>query len=113
MSGGPTLEQVIYPDGVALRAAGAWTAHHASDLEQMVGKAEQLADGRRGVLIDVTRVSQLDTFGAWFIERMRRSYAEAGAEPKVMGLSATHSPLIDEVSKVQKPEPEQRSRMTP
>ena len=86
MSGGPTLEQVISPcHGIALRAGGTWTAHHASDLEQMVGKAEQMADGRRGVLIDVTRVSQLDTFGAWFIERMRRSYAEAGAEPKIWG----------------------------
>jgi phospholipid/cholesterol/gamma-HCH transport system permease protein len=112
MSGGPTLEQVIYPDGIALRAGGAWTAHHASDLEQMVDKAEQLANGRRGVLIDLTRVSQLDTFGAWFVERMRRSYAEAGAEPKVMGLSATYSPLVDEVSKVQKPEPDNRSRLS-
>src|SRR5918994_6029145 len=103
MSGGPTLEQVVYPDGIALRAGGAWTAHHASDLEQMVGKAEQMAEGGRGVLIDVTRVSQLDTFGAWFIERMRRSYAAAGAQPKVMGLSDTYSPLVTEVSRVQKP----------
>jgi phospholipid/cholesterol/gamma-HCH transport system permease protein len=113
MSGGPTLEQVIYPDGIALRAGGAWTAHHASDLEQMVGKAEQMAEGRRGVLIDVTRVSQLDTFGAWFIERMRRSYAAAGAEPKVMGLSDTYSPLVTEVSRVQKPFEAQRVRLTP
>ena len=110
MSGGPTLEQVIYPDGIALRAGGAWTAVHASDLERMVDKAERLAEGKRGVLIDLTRVSQLDTFGAWFVERMRRSYAEAGAQPKVMGLSATYSPLVDEVSKVQKPEPDNRSR---
>jgi phospholipid/cholesterol/gamma-HCH transport system permease protein len=104
MSGGPTLEQVVYPDGIALRAGGAWTAHHASDLEQMVEKAEQLAAGRRGVLIDVSRVSQLDTFGAWFIERMRRSYATASGEAKVMGLSDTYSPLIAEVSRVQKPD---------
>jgi phospholipid/cholesterol/gamma-HCH transport system permease protein len=104
MSGGPTLEQVVYPDGIALRAAGPWTAHHASDLEQMVRKAEQLAEGRTGVLIDVSRVSQLDTFGAWFIERMRRSYAQAGGQAKIMGLSETHSPLVDEVSRVQKPD---------
>jgi phospholipid/cholesterol/gamma-HCH transport system permease protein len=113
MSGGPTLEQVIYPDGIALRAGGAWTAHHASALEQMVDNAERLAEGGRGVLIDVTRVSQLDTFGAWFIERMRRSYVAAGADAKVMGLSPTHSPLIDEVSRVQKPDEDQRVRLTP
>lgn len=78
----------------------------------MVGKAEQLAFGRRGVLIDVSRVSQLDTFGAWFIERMRRSYATAGAEPQVMGLSEVHSPLVDEVRHVQKPEEVDRTPMT-
>jgi phospholipid/cholesterol/gamma-HCH transport system permease protein len=113
MSGGPTLEQVIYPDGIALRAGGAWTAHHAPALEQMVDNAEQLAEGGRAVLIDVTRVSQLDTFGAWFIERMRRSYTAAGADAKIMGLSPTHSPLIDEVSRVQKPDEDQRVRLTP
>ena len=73
MNGGPTLEQGVYREGIAVRAGGAWTAHHASDLEKMVGKAEELSAGRSGVLIDVSRVSQLDTFGAWFIERMRRS----------------------------------------
>jgi phospholipid/cholesterol/gamma-HCH transport system permease protein len=112
MNGGPTLEQVVYPDGIALRASGPWTAHHAADLEQMVGKAERLTEGRQGVLIDVSRVSQLDTFGAWFIERMRRGCAQAGGQAKVMGLSETHSPLVDEVSRVQKPEQLQRSRLS-
>jgi phospholipid/cholesterol/gamma-HCH transport system permease protein len=112
MSGGPTLEQVVYPDGIALRASGPWTARHAADLEQMVGKAEQLTAGPHGILIDVSNVSQLDTFGAWFIERMRRSYAQAGGQAKVMGLSETYSPLIDEISRVQKPEDLQRSRLS-
>lgn len=112
MSGGPTLEQVVYPDGISLRASGPWTAHHASDLEQMVGKAEQLAKGTRDVLIDVSRVSQLDTFGAWFIERMRRSYAEAGGQPKIMGLSERYSPLVEEVSRVQKPDDADRTPLT-
>ncbi len=57
-----------------------------------------------GVLIDVSRVSQLDTFGAWFIERMRRSYAAGRRRAQVMGLSETYSPLVDEVSRVQKPD---------
>ena len=113
MSGGPTLEQVVYPDGIALRAGGPWTAHHASDLEKMVSQAEQLTAGRSGVLIDVSRVSQLDTFGAWFIERMRRNYAQAGLQAKVMGLSETYSPLVDEVGRVQKPEAEAGGRLTP
>jgi phospholipid/cholesterol/gamma-HCH transport system permease protein len=112
MSGGPTLEQVTYPDGVALRASGPWIARHAADLEQIVGKAEQLADAKRGILIDVSRVSHLDTFGAWLIERMRRSYAEAGAEPRVMGLSSHHAPLIAEVERVEKVDDIDRTPLT-
>src|SRR5262245_59545305 len=112
MNGGPTLEQVVYPDGIALRAGGAWAAHDGSDLEKMVDKAEQLSAGRSGVLIDVSRVSQLDTFGAWFIERMRRAYTQGGVQAKVMGLSETYSPLVDEVGRVQKPEPDANGRLT-
>ena len=83
-----------------------------SDLEQMVGKAEQLAEGRRGVLIDVTRVSQLDTFGAWFIERMRRSYAAGRRGGEGDGAVADLFAADREVSRVQKPEEDQRSRLT-
>ena len=78
----------------------------------MVGKAEQLAAGRQGVLIDVSRVSQLDTFGAWFIERMRRSHGQGGGRAQVMGLSETYSPLVDEVSRVQKPAEIEHSRLS-
>jgi phospholipid/cholesterol/gamma-HCH transport system permease protein len=33
VSGNPTLEQTTLGSGLALRAAGQWTVHHAPDLE--------------------------------------------------------------------------------
>ncbi len=42
MNGNPTLEQVNVGAGLALRAAGQWTVHHAPDLEEIVEDTERL-----------------------------------------------------------------------
>jgi phospholipid/cholesterol/gamma-HCH transport system permease protein len=109
----PALDQATYSDGVALRASGPWTARNAPSLEQLVLVAEKLAVSKGRVLIDVSRVSNLDTFGAWFIERLRRNFARPGLEPRIMGLSDTYSTLFEEVRKVQEPPPVAKERVTP
>ncbi len=106
MTGGePTLERVAQGAGVALQASGTWTAQHARLLERMVDAAAKLDGAHAGVLIDVSGVAKLDTFGAWLIERLRRGLAEGGAEPKIAGLSADYSSLVDEVRRVGPAEP--------
>ena len=98
---GPTLEQVAKGDGLALCAAGAWTAAFAPALEKLVAEAERLAGSRPDISIDVSQVSKLDTFGAWLIERLRRTLTVGGQEPQIAGLSANDASLVDEVRKVQ------------
>lgn len=101
MAGGePTLERVTQSGGVALQASGPWTAQHARLLERMVDAAAKLDGAHAGVLIDVSKVAKLDTFGAWLIERLRRGLAEGGVEPQIAGLSADYSSLVDEVRRV-------------
>ncbi len=85
---------------MALRASGTWTAQHAHALEHLVDDAAKLDQGQAGVLIDVSKVVKLDTFGAWLIERLCRSLAQGGAEPRIAGLSANYSSLVDEVRRV-------------
>jgi phospholipid/cholesterol/gamma-HCH transport system permease protein len=53
VSGDPTLERIARGDGLALCAAGAWTARFAPDLEQIVADAEKLAGSRPNIFIDV------------------------------------------------------------
>ena len=48
----------------------------------------------------MSQVSKLDTFGAWLIERLRRSLTQGGVEAKIAGLSANYSSLVDEVRRV-------------
>src|ERR1700747_3092930 len=100
MSGAPTLERIAQGSGLALCAAGSWTAPFASRLEDMVADAEKLAGSRPNIFIDVSQVSRLDTFGAWLIERLRRSLRQRGVEAKIAGLSANYSSLVDEVRRV-------------
>jgi phospholipid/cholesterol/gamma-HCH transport system permease protein len=109
----PALDQAAYADGLSLRASGPWTARNAPTLEQIVLVAEKLTIGKGSVLIDVSRVSNLDTFGAWFIERLRRNFSKPGLEPKVMGLSDNYATLYEEVRKVQEPTPPPAARVTP
>ena len=100
MKGDPTLERIAQGNGLALSATGPWIARFASELEQIVSEAERLRGKSANVFIDVSRVSKLDTFGAWLIERLRRSLTQGGVEPKIAGLSADYSSLVDEVRRV-------------
>src|SRR4030081_1873154 len=100
VSGAPTLERIARGNGLALCAAGPWTARFAPLLEQMVADAEKLTGSRPNIFIDVSQVAKLDTFGAWLIERLRRSLTQGGVEAKIAGLSANYSSLVDEVRRV-------------
>src|SRR5246500_1722144 len=100
MSGAPTLERIAQGSGLTLCAAGSWTAPFASRLEDMVADAEKLAGSRPNIFIDVSQVSKLDTFGAWLIERLRRSLTQGGLETKIAGLSVNYASLVEEVRRV-------------
>jgi phospholipid/cholesterol/gamma-HCH transport system permease protein len=100
VSGDPTLEQIARGNGLALCAAGSWTAPFAPRLETIVADAERLAGSRPNIFIDVSQISRLDTFGAWLIERLRRSLTRGGIETQIAGLSANYASLVDEVRRV-------------
>src|SRR5689334_5699382 len=100
LSGDPKLERIAKGNALALCATGTWTASFAPVLERMVAEAEQLAGSRQNIFIDVSEVSRLDTFGAWLIERLRRSLTQGAVEAQIAGLSANYSSLVDEVRRV-------------
>src|ERR1700738_3439645 len=101
VSGDPTLERIAEGSGLALCAAGSWTARFAPVLERMVTDAEKLGGSRPNIFIDVSQISKLDTFRDWLIERLRRSLTQGGVEAKIAGLSANYSSLVDEVRRGQ------------
>jgi phospholipid/cholesterol/gamma-HCH transport system permease protein len=96
----PTLERITRGNALSLCATGSWTAGFAPRLERLVAEAEKLASARASISIDVSQVVKLDTFGAWLIERLRRSLTQGDMEPKIAGLSVNYASLVEEVRRV-------------
>jgi len=100
VSSDPALQRVAQGGGLALCAVGSWTAPFAPLLERIVADAEKLAGSNPSIVIDVSRVAKLDTFGAWLIERLRRSLTQGPIEARISGLSTNYASLVDEVRRV-------------
>jgi phospholipid/cholesterol/gamma-HCH transport system permease protein len=84
-------------DGLRLAASGAWTAQHARTLESVIDAQTRKTDAVRRVVIDVAGIERLDTFGAWLLERLVRSWKAHGADTDVVGLAETYRGLVEEV----------------
>jgi phospholipid/cholesterol/gamma-HCH transport system permease protein len=84
-------------DRLALAAAGAWTAPYARDLETLIAHETANHDGVRQVEIDMGAVERLDTFGAWLLERLVRTFKAQGLDARILRLSPDYQSLVDEV----------------
>jgi len=70
-------------DILELRPGGSWTAANAATLEQLSdGIASQL-DRSATIRLDMAGVSELDTLGAWLLEKMSRRATSAGRRADV------------------------------
>jgi phospholipid/cholesterol/gamma-HCH transport system permease protein len=93
-----TLVSQSRGEGLALAAAGSWTAEYARTLEPLINAATRQKGPVRIVAFDVSRVDHIDTYGAWLIERALRSYSGQGCETRIIGLAESHRGLFDKVS---------------
>jgi len=96
MSAG-SLTATAEGDYVALAASGAWTAERAAELERIIEETSRRHAGARRVDIDLARIERLDTFGAWLIERLQRTFATRGSAANITGLSDSDRALMEEL----------------
>lgn len=97
MTAGTLLSGQVTAGGLGLAASGAWTAEHARALEPLVDDASRANASVRRIVIDVTRIERLDTYGAWLIERTLRIWTNRGAETQIVGLSDSYGHLFKKV----------------
>ncbi len=100
MKGDPFLQESLQGDRLAVTGGGAWTAAHARVLDSQIAGLTRRHRGVRAVSIDMGQVEQLDTFGAWLLEKLVREAEANGAKAEVTGLKADYSALIDEMHQV-------------
>ncbi|HWE79601.1 MAG TPA: MlaE family lipid ABC transporter permease subunit [Pseudolabrys sp.] len=96
-------------DGATLRlsASGAWTSYNATPLEREIDAAARRHVEAKSVAIDMAAVERLDTFGAWLLERLVRSFTSRGCATEVTGLKQDYRALMDELHQVRLAEPSQ------
>jgi phospholipid/cholesterol/gamma-HCH transport system permease protein len=103
-NGHPVLTSAIRGDRLELSAAGAWTAVHARALEDLVVAATRERPPVRQVSINMGGVDHIDTFGAWLLERLTRTFHEEGFEATIVGLADKYHTLLREVHNVNREE---------
>ncbi len=94
---GVLLEGTAEGERLRLAGTGAWVAENAHSLEAQVNAATRGGGAVKRVVIDMGGVDRLDTFGAWLLERLTRSFSARGCETAVTGLREDYRALVDEV----------------
>jgi phospholipid/cholesterol/gamma-HCH transport system permease protein len=90
------------PDGdvLELRPGGAWTAANVAALEDLSGSIDEQLDAAKAVRLDMSGVRQLDTIGAWLLEKIARRSAASGHPAAVVGIADNYAGLIEELHHV-------------
>jgi phospholipid/cholesterol/gamma-HCH transport system permease protein len=86
----PLMTSKVVPEGLEFALAGSWTAAHSECLEQLVDGAVREAAKAQRIAIDMAGIDELDTLGAWLLERLTRNFKSNGKHTRVTGLK----PLI-------------------
>jgi phospholipid/cholesterol/gamma-HCH transport system permease protein len=105
----PVLDGKMRGDRLELVARGSWTAAYVQVLEQQVNAAAAEAGRARATSIDMAGVRELDTLGAWLLERLIRGSGEAGRTAQFVGLPGHFRGLLDEVHQVNRRPPPHRA----
>ncbi len=92
-------------DTLELRPVGSWTAANAATLERLSNDVAPQLDRASFVRVDMAGLRELDTIGAWLLERMSRRATAAGHRADVVGIADDYAGLIEEVRQVNRHPP--------
>ena len=96
MAAEPHVESRKSDDGVSIALSGVWTVSNGAAMETAAHSLAGEADGVRNVTLDLSQVEQLDTGGAWLIDRARAGFETAGASATLEGVRPGHDILLQE-----------------
>src|SRR5471032_59592 len=97
-------------DSRRLTVGGAWTIAESARLDRELNALE--LGGRGDIAIDASKISRLDSTGAWLLLRTRRALEAAGAKVSSFNLPELYQPLLKSLDQERKVEPH-KSRIPP
>jgi len=101
----PQLIVTSTGDGVEIRPSGSWIAANVGVLERLATSVASRVEQAKSLGLDMGGVSELDTLGAWLLERLSRRGTAGGYQAEVFGVSENYAGLIDEVRHVNRHNP--------
>ena len=105
MASPPLLTATPEGDVLELRPGGAWIAANVTTLEALSNAVTDQLDRSKSVKLDMAGVRELDTLGAWLLEKISRRAALAGHRTEVVGVADNYAGLIEEVRQVNRRNP--------
>src|SRR5436190_22360314 len=92
-------------DVLELRPGGSWTAANVTALESLSeAVTPQLVRSKR-VRLDMAEVRELDTLGAWLLEKMSRHGTSLSRSAEVTGVAENYGGLVEKVRQVNRRNP--------
>jgi phospholipid/cholesterol/gamma-HCH transport system permease protein len=109
----PQLTATPEGDLLELRPGGSWTAANVTALETLSNAVTEELDRSNAVKVNMTEVRELDTLGAWLLEKISRRATAAGHHAEVTGVADKYVGLIEEVHQVNRRNPAPAPRLSP
>jgi phospholipid/cholesterol/gamma-HCH transport system permease protein len=89
------------PGGLGLGASGVWTVRTVGAVDRQLSTLA--ASARGSAEIDLSRITHLDTAGAWLIHRTRRDFERRGIRVSMSGADSEAQSLIEAVATTDRP----------
>jgi phospholipid/cholesterol/gamma-HCH transport system permease protein len=105
LNAAPLLGAATHGDTLELSPSGPWTVAHGHALEGLFDAVSPRLAETKNLKIDMTDVRELDTLGAWLLEKMSRRALDSGHSAAVVGAAGRYAGLIDDVRQVNRRTP--------
>ena len=109
----PVLTAVPSGNQLELRPGGAWIAANVASLEHLAAAVAPELDRSSSVRVDMAEVRELDTLGAWLLEKLSRRAASRGHPAEIVGIAENYSGLMEEVRQVNRHQVAPRAAVNP
>jgi phospholipid/cholesterol/gamma-HCH transport system permease protein len=96
-----------------LSPSGSWTAAYAAPLESFFDAVSSRLQRTKALKINMADVRELDTLGAWLLEKMSRRALEAGHPATIVGVANRYTGLIEDVRQVNRRKPASQAVQNP
>jgi phospholipid/cholesterol/gamma-HCH transport system permease protein len=106
------LEARSTGDALALSPSGSWTAANATAMEVLFDAVAPRLQRATVLQVDMSGVRELDTLGAWMLEKIARRAKLAG-RTDIVGVADHYAGLIEEVRQVNRHNPKQPPARNP